>query len=89
MFCSLAETFKNRKMVYSEKHTTTEGNKLDFVQYNDWSIVVYDNTCQLSRVYIFGQLGVLGFDAKGSRISEVVKDANQVVTAWKEERIWF
>ena len=74
MFSSLAETFNNRKMVYSEKHTTTE---------------VYDNTCQLSMVYIFGQLGVLGFDAKGSRISEVVKDANQVVTAWKEERIWF
>jgi len=75
-------------MTRIKKHTTSKGNKLEFYQLNENSMVVIDLSCLLERTYTIGKKQILSFDDYDND-GTIVKDFNQVINAWTNEQIHF
>ena len=75
-------------MTLIKKHTTSKGNKLEFYQLNENSMVVIDLSCIFERTYTIGQKQILSFDDYDND-GTIVKDFNQVINAWTNEQIHF
>ena len=74
-----------------KKHTTSKGNKLEFYQLDEDTMLVIDNSCAMEMIYELGTTGDLcwgDYDKVRSEKTEI-RSFNQVVSAWVNEEIHF
>lgn len=78
-------------MTLIKTHTTSRGNKLEFYQLSEDTMLVIDNSCELVRIYELGTTGELCWDDYDKVRSEKteIRSFNQVVKAWTNEQIHF
>lgn len=78
-------------MTTLKKYTTSEGNKLEFVKYNEKTLIVIDNSCSMEKSYTIGRPKILSFEdyEKNKEDRTMIKSFDQVINAWKAEEIHF
>lgn len=73
------------------KFTTSEGNEIEIYTteiIGKDGCIVFDRTCQLERAYWIGKDAYLSWDELDNGYKPI-KSINDVVKAWKEEKIHF
>lgn len=72
-------------------HTTSAGNQLEFgtSELAKNSIIVFDKSCCMERIYTIGANQVLSFEDYEKEVPTLIVSFEQVINAWVNEEIHF